>query len=70
MKPYQAALPELPGLKPAVDHKKPDSHPFRELEQLMGEITEVRSRDFVSMKYEYEEKQKYYSSLFPPNFEL
>ncbi|CAD7963882.1 unnamed protein product [Amoebophrya sp. A25] len=72
LKVFQAASADLPSavaqeLKSALP---PGMDAFRFLELLLEDISEVKSRDFLSLKYELEEKQRVYQSLVPPNFEI
>ncbi|CAD7941950.1 unnamed protein product [Amoebophrya sp. A120] len=72
VKPYQPAPAQLPkgaqaSLKPILPS---DQDGFRFLELLLRDVSEVKSKDFLSLKYEFEEKQRVYQQLIPPNYEL
>lgn len=50
--------------------KKCDLNPLRFLELILEDVSSLKSRDFIALRYELEEKQRFYSNLYPPRFAL
>eukprot|EP00392_Amoebophrya_sp_AT5.2_P004599 g4607.t1 len=72
VKPYQSAPAELPAAANAALRQvlPAGQDAFRFLELLLEDVSDVKSKDFLSLKYEFEEKQRAYQQLIPPNYDL